>query len=63
MMFVLLLIVIIATIAIKGYMQPPRQLVPVDNRNLEEQMLDEMYRRGEISNEEYEFKKVILNRH
>jgi Predicted membrane protein (DUF2078). len=63
MMFGVILVSIIAVLAIRVYLQPPRQLIPVDNRRLEEQMLDEMYVRGEISVDEYEFKKAILNRH
>lgn len=63
MMFGVFIMIIVATVAIKLYLQPPRQLIPVENRSLEEQMLDEMYARGEISNEEYEFKKAVLSRY
>lgn len=58
----LLSLVSIIIVAIKINLQPPKQPIPVDNRSLEEQMLEQEYARGEISAEEYEYNRALLRR-
>jgi len=58
----LLSIVSLIIVAIKINLQPPRQSIPVDNRSLEEQILEQEYARGKISIEEYEYNKALLRR-
>lgn len=55
-------IVLIIFSDVKTYLQPPRQFIPVDNRSLTEKILDQRYTRGEISIEEYEYKRALLKR-
>jgi Predicted membrane protein len=56
-------IAVILTITVIGfirYFRSSNRLVPVDNRNSAEQILNERYAKGEINTQEYQHRKALL---